>query len=272
MMSYVEELREEEQQAALERVLGMVSVVMPAYNCEELLAESIRSVIAQTYNNWELLVVDDASSDKTQSVARKLATEEQRIRVIALSENGGVANARNVAMRAARGQYLAFLDSDDLWLPGKLSAQIEFMSRHQIGFSFSRYRRLKSDGSLEGIVRIPDRVAYNDLLKGNVIGCLTVMLDRNKIPPFTMRAIGHEDYLAWLHILKGGHVAWGLQKDLARYRVSPESVSGNKQRSALWTWRIYREIENLPLTKSLWCFVNYSVRSLYRRLVYSKAT
>jgi teichuronic acid biosynthesis glycosyltransferase TuaG len=168
-------------------------------------------------------------------------------------------------MRAARGQYLAFLDSDDLWLPSKLSAQTEFMQRHGVGFCFTRYRRLKPGGQLGAAVRIPDQLRYHDLLKGNVIGCLTVMIDRNKVPAFTMHSIGHEDYLAWLQILKNGITAWGLQEDLARYRVSAESTSGNKQRSALWTWQILRRYEGLTLHKSMICFLRYFLRAAYIR-------
>lgn len=245
---------------------GLVSVVMPAYNCESVLAESVASVLAQTFRNWELVIVDDASTDKSFSVAQAIASRDDRIRVIRLSTNGGVANARNQGMNAARGQYLAFLDSDDLWLPEKLRAQLEFMQRHEIGFSFTRYRRFRAKGSVSSIVRIPDSVTYERLLRGNVIGCLTVMIDRYMIPPFTMSEVGHEDYHAWLQILKTGHTAWGLQEDLARYRVSTASVSGDKSRSALWTWRIYRQLEGLSWLKTVWCFSWYSLRAICARI------
>ena len=248
-------------------VPGLVSVIVPTYNCEKVLGESIASVVGQTYQNWELLVVNDHSKDGTLAVAQDIASSEQRIRVIDLSQNGGVANARNVGMRAARGQYLAFLDSDDIWLPNKLDSQTEFMQKNDVGFSFCRYRRFYADGRVGSIVRIPKVVGYQRLLRQNVIGCLTVMIDRTKVAPFTMRPGGYEDYFAWLQILKCGHLAWGLQKDLARYRVSTNSISSNKLHSTVLTWKTYRNLEKLPLPKALWCIGNYMVRSVYSRLL-----
>lgn len=246
-------------------VPGMVSIVMPAYNSGHLLKEAAASVIRQTYPHWELIVVDDASDDDTLQIAEALAREDSRIRVIPLPSNAGVANARNCAMPAARGQYLAFLDSDDLWLPDKLKMQTEFMQHNEIAFSFTQYRRIKPNGHTGAVVQIPDKVGYQEMLKRNVIGCLTVMLDRNRIPPFSMAPVKHEDYVTWLQILKLGYTAWGLQEDLARYRISSTSVSGDKRRSALWTWKIYREIEGMSLAKALWCFTNYTIRSLHSR-------
>jgi teichuronic acid biosynthesis glycosyltransferase TuaG len=247
--------------------LGLVSVIMPVYNQQDVLIESVRSVMAQTFPDWELLIVDDASNDETLPNARQLACEDSRIRVISLPENAGVANARNTGMKAARGQYLAFLDSDDLWLPEKLRFQVEFMKRQNVGFSFTRYRRFRPNGFLGKPIKIPGKVDYEGLLKGNVIGCLTVMIDREKIPDFSMPAVRHEDYVAWLHILKQGHAAWGIQEDLARYRISSPSVSGNKRLSAVWTWEVYRRIEKLSLIKALWCFTNYSLRAFSTRFI-----
>ena len=244
-----------------------MSIVMPAYNSEKLLGESVASVMAQTYREWELLIVDDASEDGTASIAERLAREDSRVRLIRLEQNGGVANARNVGMQAALGRYLAFLDSDDLWLPEKLEMQLGFMKEKEAGFSFTSYRFLAPMGTLGKPVSVPDKVGYAELLKGNAIGCLTVMIDREKIPPFAMPAIGHEDYVAWLSVLKKGHTAWGLQKDLARYRVSAKSVSGDKKRSAAWTWSIYREVEGLTFTKAAWCFAHYSMKAVRKHFI-----
>jgi teichuronic acid biosynthesis glycosyltransferase TuaG len=245
---------------------GLVSVIMPAYNKRDTLRESVESVIHQTFRNWQLVIVDDASNDDTLAAAQQLALENSRIQVIHLPRNRGVANARNIGMERALGQYIAFLDSDDLWEPEKLQIQVEFMTQQNIGFSFTRYQRFGRNGYYKRGLRIPDRVDYDHLLKGNVIGCLTVMIDREIIPSFSMPEIGHEDYAAWLNILRSGHAAWGIQKDLARYRVSSASVSSHKGRSAGWTWRIYRQIEKLPLLRSMWCFSLYSARALLTRL------
>ena len=263
----LEALTTPRQDSASPWVRGLVSVVMPAYNCEAVLPESIASVVAQTLQEWELVIVDDASVDHSLLVAQKMASRDVRIRVIHLAKNGGVANARNVGMRAARGQYLAFLDSDDLWDPRKLQIQVEFMKQQGIGFSFTQYQRFGPNGSLSHTRRIPRSLTYRQLLKGNVIGCLTVMVDRARISAFLMPEIGHEDYAAWLTILKRGHVAWGIQQCLARYRVSAASVSGRKGRSAAWTWHIFRRIEKLSFLRSMWCFSSYFARSLFTRML-----
>lgn len=243
----------------------LVSVIMPAYNSRALLAESVRSVMTQTYPGWELLIVDDASSDDTLALAHELAREDQRIRVLPLQQNQGVAEARNRGIAAARGRYLAFLDSDDLWLPNKLSVQIEFMRHSGAGFSFTQYRRIGRDGALGRPVRVPRKAGYRRLLRGNVIGCLTVVIDRDQIPEISMPQIKHEDYVAWLHALKRGNIAWGIQQDLARYRVTAASISANKKHSAGWTWNIYRRVEGLSLIESAWYFLNYVAHAIFIR-------
>jgi teichuronic acid biosynthesis glycosyltransferase TuaG len=247
---------------------NLVSVIMPAYNCQAFLKESVLSVIAQTYTDWELLIVDDASQDQTLTTARDLALLDRRIRVIHLDKNMGVANARNAGLDAANGRYVAFLDSDDLWLPEKLETQIEFMQRSATPFSFTQYRRFASSGMLSKPIAVPDSVTYEQLLKGNVIGCLTVVLDRTKVPDASMPRIRHEDYVTWLRILRSGVVARGISQDLARYRVASESVSANKKKAAGWTWNIYRNIEGLSLVKSIWCFLNYFLHAIYVRCLY----
>jgi len=259
-------LRTDFTQNGHELVEGLISVIMPAFNCHDLLAQSILSVIDQSYGNWELLIVDDGSSDATAAVAEEFAVRDPRIRVIPLGQNGGVANARNIGMQQARGQYLAFLDSDDLWLPHKLDTQVRFMQVRDAAFSFASYRRLLPDGTIGPMITVPERVDYSRLLKGNVIGCLTVMIDRAQVSPFTMLRGGHEDYIAWLTILRSGHLALGIAQDLARYRVSASSISGNKARAAGWTWKIYREIERMPLISAAYCFTCYSARSILSRI------
>ena len=259
-------IRRDLRGSTLRSVVGpLVSVIMPLHNRENLLAESVRSVKEQTVTDWELIIVDDASSDASLALAHQLALEDSRIRVISLAENSGVANVRNIAISAALGKYLAFLDSDDLWLPLKLEIQLGFMQDSGVGFTFTQYRRFGSDGFLGPVVKVPSAVDYAGLLKGNVIGCLTAMIDRTKIGPFSMPSVRHEDYATWLYILKRGHVAVGIQEDLARYRISSESVSANKRRSALWTWQIYRRTEKLSLHYAIWCFVNYVVKAACSR-------
>jgi len=252
----------------LEWKSNLVSVIMPAYNSQALLESSVRSVMAQTYPHWELLIVDDASTDATLAIARELARADERIRLVRMTHNAGVAAARNRGIAEARGQYIAFLDSDDLWLERKLEAQIGFMQSTGTAFSFTKYRRMRRNGTLGRALGVPVTVGYEQLLRGNVIGCLTVIIDRAQVPEIEMPHVKHEDYVTWLGILKRGVVAWSLQQDLARYRVAESSVSSDKKRSAGWTWNIYRQVEKLSIPKAIWCFVHYSLHSIYVRLVY----
>lgn len=247
---------------------NLVSVIMPAHNSQAVLGESVQSVLAQTYSDWELLIVDDASTDDTLESARAYARSDPRIRIVPLARNVGVAAARNRGIEAAQGQYIAFLDSDDLWLADKLKIQIGFMKTLDAAFSFAEYRRFNAAGKLSRPVRVPTRVGYEQLLRGNVIGCLTVAIDRYKIPEISMPSVKHEDYVTWLGILKHDNVAWGIHEDLARYRLTSTSVSADKKRAAGWTWNIYRRIENLSFIKSVWCFVNYFLRAIYLRCLY----
>lgn len=247
---------------------NLVSVIMPAHNSEALLQESVESVMAQTYPDWELLIVDDASSDGTLSIARSLASTDGRIRVIELQQNLGVAAARNAGIRSAQGRFIAFLDSDDLWLPEKLQIQMQFMRDHRAAFSFAQYRRLGTDGRLSKAIHVPARINHRQLLRGNVIGCLTVMIDRAQIPQIEMPSIKHEDYVTWLGLLRTGHSALGIPQDLARYRVTSTSVSGNKTRAASWTWNIYRRAEGLSPLMSAWYFVNYVFHAIWVRCLY----
>jgi len=251
--------------AKLEFIPQLVSVIMPVFNKEDVIADSVRSVQAQMYPHWELIIVDDASTDGTSRIIHELAEKDPRIFIIEHQVNKGISQSRNSAMSAARGQYLAFLDGDDLWLPEKLPAQIGFMRLFGEGFTFTEYRRINDAGELGAQVRVPPRVTYSQLLKGNVIGCLTVVIDRAIVPEFQMESVKHEDYVAWLKLLKMGYVARGIRQDLARYRVSSSSMSSDKGLSASWTWKVYRKVEGLSLMRSIWCFMNYLVRALYVR-------
>lgn len=239
---------------------GLVSIIMPAYNAEKYIKESIESVLAQTYKNWELIIIDDCSKDGTIDVIRQYQMLDNRIRVISLERNAGVANARNVGMELAQGRYIAFLDSDDLWLDIKLEEQIRFMQQKQIYFSFSKYRRF-TDGKNGKIVDVLTCVNYRKALYGNPIGCLTVCFDRRFIQEFRFSKQRHEDYIAWLNILKSNNIcAYGIPKILALYRVgNNNSLSGNKLKSMLWTWNVYKKSQNLSFFCSLKCFFGYLV-------------
>ena len=246
--------------------LGRISIIMPVYNNLDYIQDSILSVINQTYNNWELIIIDDASNVDIKSAIGQYL-KEYCIIYFKLEENLGVAAARNRGQEIANGQYLAFLDSDDIWHPQKLEKQISFMKKNDIAFSYTQYRHFSEKDKYEGkLIDVKERVTYKELLKGNIIGCLTVVIDREKIKNIMMRSERHEDYILWLQILKSGYEAYGLKEDLARYRISSNSLSGNKFKSAIWTWRIYRNIEKLNLWESLYYFLHYLLRGVLKRL------
>lgn len=239
---------------------GLVSIIMPAYNAEKYISESIESVLAQTYKNWELIVVDDCSKDGTIDVIKQYQMLDNRIKVISLMYNAGVANARNVGMELAKGRYIAFLDSDDLWIDIKLEEQIIFMRQNQIYFSFSQYRRFTDKNKGKMVDALPC-VNYQKALYGNPIGCLTVCLDRRFIREFKFSKQRHEDYIAWLNILKNNDIcAYGIPKVLALYRIgNSNSLSGNKLKSMIWTWNVYRKSQNMSFFCSLKCFIGYFI-------------
>lgn len=246
----------------------LVSIVTPAWRAARFVGETISSVQAQDHAQWEMFVVDDCSPDDTVAVVAHFAERDPRIRLIRQPRNGGPAAARNAALDAATGRYLAFLDSDDLWLPTKLSAQLAFMREQRIALSYTEFRRISEDGSRTGDrVRVPDSLTYRQLLCNTSIATSTVMIDRTLAGEFRMKKTYYDDFTAWLEILRRGHVARGLHEDLMRYRVVGKSISRNKLRSAAMVWRAYREVEGLGVIDSSWCFLNYAVRGSlkYRR-------
>lgn len=245
-------------------VRPIFSVIMPAFNCEATLGDAIVSVLSQTFSDFELIVVDDCSLDSSRSIAESYARKDSRIKIVCLEKNKGVAEARNAGIYLARGRYIAFLDSDDLWLPEKLEAQhVEFCQGAQV--VYGSYVRFYPDG-VEKQVRAPSKTTYRSLLYGNCIGNLTAAYDSFTLGKYYQESIGHEDYLMWLHILSSGVVAKGVEWPLARYRVGEYSLSGNKVRAAAWTWRIYREKLGLSFVTSAYYFGSYVASALFKRV------
>lgn len=243
----------------------LVSIITPVYNAERFVEETIKSVQAQTYTNWEMILVDDLSTDNSESIIKKIQASDSRIKYIKLNENSGAAVARNTAIENARGRYIAFLDSDDLWKSNKLENQIRFMKESCCEFCFSNYEWIDEESKTlnKNIVYNGKYVDYDYLLKQNVIGCLTVVIDRKNIKDIYMPLIKHEDYATWLKILKNKRIkAFCIDDSLAKYRKSNNSLSSNKIKSAIWTWQIYRQYEALPYHRSIFYFANYIVRSL----------
>lgn len=244
--------------------MNLVSIIMPAYKAAAYVGEAIRSVQAQEHSDWELLVVDDGSPDETAACVSDHARYDSRIRLIRQC-NSGPALARQRALDAAQGRYIAFLDADDLWLPVKLERQLKFMQDKHAAISFTQFRRMSADGKRVGhLVAIPDRLDYRGLLKRTAIATSTVIIDRHLTGNFRMTRTYYDDYALWLSILKRGFIAYGLQEDLMRYRVLDKSVSRNKWRSAYWVWRIYRDVEGLGIARASWYFAHYAVNGIIK--------
>lgn len=248
----------------------IVSVITPAYNAEKFISETIESVLNQTFSHWEMIIVDDCSTDRTKEIVQRYVEKDSRIKLIQLKENSGSAIARNTAMDHALGRYLAFLDSDDQWLPEKLEKQLKFMQDNDVAFSYTKYIRILEDGTdTNEISKAPQQLSYDDLMKQCVIGCLTVMLDRKKIGELRMVNIRtRQDYAFWLAITRKGFLAHGLPEVLAKYRLVENSISRNKLKAAKQNWYVYRHIEKQNLFKSLWYFGNYAVRSVWTLIKY----
>lgn len=244
-------------------IASLVSIVTPAFNAAKFLSETIESVLAQNHRDWELLVVDDCSSDDTRRVAQEYAARDARIRVLALARNSGPAMARQAAVEAAQGRYVAFLDSDDLWLPQKLERQLAFMQARGAALSFTAFRRISRDGATVGrLIRVPESLSYHQLLGNTAIATSTAIVDRERTGPFRMVKTYYDDFALWLELARRGHAAFGLDEDLMRYRVVGGSVSRNKGRSAMMVWRTYREVERLGLARSCWSFARYALNAV----------
>lgn len=247
---------------------GLVSIIMPSYNTSRFIAESIKSVIAQNYQNWELLITDDCSKDSSVEIVRRFVGEDQRIKLFPLLKNVGAATARNVAIEHAKGQYIAFLDSDDVWMPDKLDKQIAFMKRNKYAFTYSEYYLMEENGKKTGtFIRVPASLSYHQYLRNTIIGCLTVIVDRNIVGDFYMPIIkSSHDMALWLLIMKRGYKAYGMKEVLAGYRLVSTSNTAKKWKAAKDVWKVYREIEHLSLFYSTFCFCGYALNAILKRV------
>jgi teichuronic acid biosynthesis glycosyltransferase TuaG len=249
----------------------MVSVIMPAYNSERYIEESILSVVNQSYGNLELLVTDDCSSDGTQQLVEGLAKRDRRIRYFRLNENSGAAVARNNSLNNAKGRYIAFLDADDVWLENKLELQLAFMTANDSAFSFTGYSAYYGSGRFDEKVvdsKTPEKIAHKDLLKKTcTVGCSTVILDRTKLPKIEMVNIRTgQDYALWLMLLReSAQVAHNYKRRLTGYRVLEGSISRNKFKKAKRQWQIYREMEKIKFLASIYLMFFYARNAVFRK-------
>ena len=230
------------------------SIIMPAYNCVDYIAESIRSVQNQTYPNWELIVADDNSTDGTVNMVRSMAADDNRIHLLETDINLGPAAARNRAINAAQGNYIAFLDSDDIWFPDKLRKQISFMEQTGYGFTYTAYEKINERSEKMGIVvSAPKSVNYSSMLyRGDPIGNLTVVYDATKLGKFYVPDIKkRNDFALWLKMMHDCKRAYGLNEVLASYRVRSGSISSTRKSELLkYYWKLYHDIEKLSNVKA----------------------
>lgn len=246
-----------------------VSIVVPVYRAKEYLRKTVEMVKAQSFADWELILVEDASGDGSLELAQGLAETDSRIRVIAQPENGGAARARNTGTRARKGRYLAFLDADDVWMPDKLEKELAFLKQKQAAFVFTSYEfgdeQAKGTGK---IVHAPAALTYRQALSRTVIFTTTVMLDTEKIPEqlLYMPEIASEDTATWWQILRSGITAYGLDEVLAIYRRPKKSLSSNKGKAIVRIWNLYRRQEKLNLISSAWYFCFWALRAVLRRI------
>lgn len=247
---------------------GLVSIIVPCYNSEVFICSAINSVLSQTYKNWEMIVIDDCSSDKSQEIIESYAHKDNRIKYLKTdTPSGSPTLPRNIGITNARGRYIAFLDSDDMWLPDKLKEQLCLFDDDKTAIVYSNYEKMTEAGERENrIIKAPPAVNYKQLLLGNVIGCLTAIYDTNKVGKVYFSKDSHEDYIMWLSILKNGFIARNSNTVVALYRVRSQSVSSNKLKVLSWQWNIYINIERTGYLKAVYYFSNYAYRAFLKML------
>jgi len=238
---------------------------MPAYNAEETIGASINSVISQTELDWELIVINDCSKDSTAELVSTFAKLDSRIFLYTNENNLGVASARNEGIKRANGQWLAFLDSDDIWHKEKLHKQLQLMHTTGAAISYTSTAYMNHDGVPFGhVLQAKQRLYYNDLLKRNLMSCSSVMVRRD-VTPFFVNGDVHEDYVAWLNILQNEKCAYGLDEPLLTYRLAYSSRSGNRLRSAKMIYNAYCHV-GYGGVASLLLTLRYSIHSITKRL------
>lgn len=250
--------------------IDLVSIITPLYNAERTIAETIASVQQQSWTTWEMLIVDDCSTDRSAALVQAMAQADPRIRYSCLAVNSGAAAARNEGLRLAAGRFIAFIDSDDLWLPEKLTQQIAFMQTNQAAFSFTEYSMFNDSGTvLKDRVASPRRIDFFGLVSGQAIMCSSVIIDRSMTGPFQMPPIrSGQDYATWAQLLRAKiPYAWNTGEVLARYRKQDQSLSANKLKAFKRTWHINRSLLGLNWFYATFCIMIYGVRWIHKHYI-----
>lgn len=246
----------------------LVSIIVPVYNAEKYIQDTIKTVEEQTYENWELLLVNDCSNDKSEEIIK--SQKNEKIKLINLEKNSGAAIARNTGIKNAKGKYIAFLDADDLWDKQKLEKQIKFMKENGYEFTFTGYEFADENGKGNGkVVNVPEKINYKQALKNTTIWTSTVIFNVDKLGkdlismPNVRRG---QDTATWWKVLKTGVIAYGLDECLSFYRRSNNTLSSNKIKALKRTWNLYRNVEKLSLFASLYNFCWYCFNAVKRRV------
>lgn len=251
-----------------DRKRPLVSVIMPAYNAASFIEEAIESVVKQTEENWELIVIDDCSQDRSFEYALKWQRKDYRISVLRNEANCGVAKTRNRGIEQARGRYIAFLDSDDVWHPEKLKRQVERMTAENAEICYCSYAIIDESGNrIRADYLVPPYARFDDILKENYIQCSAMLIQADLVKKITFNPnYFHEDYVLGLDMLRAGHKAVGCTEILLDWRYLDNSRSFDKQKGAMNRWRIYRDYLKLPLTQAAYYFAYYAFAGLRKYL------
>jgi len=239
---------------------NLVSVIIPLFNSEKYIDLTLCSVFAQTYKNIEIIIVDDNSKDKSGEIITKYQEVHPEIVYYRQNENYGAGVSRNKALELARGKYVAFLDSDDVWLPNKIEKQLELMNEKNTPFSYTAIEMIDDSNNLVKSKRkLVQKCNYKYLLRNTIIATSSVVIDRSKLGDFKMsQRRGGQDYATWLMLLRGGTIAYGIDEALVKYRVSKSSLSSNKLDSIRQVWEVQTKIEKIPKLSALFnvfCFI-----------------
>ncbi|MQP25009.1 glycosyltransferase [Flavobacterium sp. LMO8] len=245
---------------------ALVSIITPSYNSAKFIAETIQSVQNQTYQNWEMIIVDDGSSDETENVVLSIIQNDNRIQFHKLNQNSGPAVARNTGIEIASGDYLTFIDADDIWYPAFIENNIKTIKETGIPFVFSSYKRANEE--LEFVYSdfiVPSKVSYTDILKSNSISCLTAFVDIKKLGKKYMPLIRkRQDMGLWLNYLKVIPFAHGIQETQAIYRIRENSLSRKKSDLIKYQWQFYREVEKLNVLQSAYYMLHWMYRGFMK--------
>lgn len=246
----------------------MVSIVTPVYKAENYIKETIQSVLNQTYENFEMILIDDCSPDNSATIIKEIAEKDSRIKYLKLEKNSGAAVARNKGIELAKGKFIAFIDSDDKWYPDKLEKQIHFMTSHNVAFTYTKFEMINDNGTLKNdAAKLPEKLNYKGLLKNTAIACSTVVIDREIIGNFSMPLVRKgQDTATWLKILRNHEYAYLVNQTLNQYRTVEGSLSSNKVQAIKRTWNTYRNIEKLPLFSAVYYLSHSLVNAFLRRI------